>query len=59
MLKATIMHEQGQQAAVEAIKQVVFKTLNAQDPVNEDWLKMAKEEFASFKADSIYTAFID
>lgn len=53
------MHEQGQQAAVEAIKQVVFKTLNAQDPVNEDWLKMAKEEFASFKADSIYTAFID
>lgn len=51
LLKAIIMHEQGQHAAVEAIKQVVFKTLNAQDPVNEDWLKMAKEQFASLKAD--------
>lgn len=51
LLKATIMHEQGNHAEVEAIKQVVFKTLNAQDPVNEDWLKLAKEKFDAFKTD--------
>ncbi|GAA4811660.1 hypothetical protein GCM10011365_17950 [Marinicella pacifica] len=51
LLKATIRHEQGQHAAVEAIKQIVFKTLKAQDPVNEDWLKMAQEKFDTFKTD--------
>lgn len=51
LLKATIRHEQGQHAAVEAIKQIVFKTLKAQDPVNEDWLKMAQEKFDAFKTD--------
>ncbi|MFV0543267.1 MAG: protein kinase domain-containing protein [Marinicella pacifica] len=51
LLKATIMHEQGNHAEVEAIKQVVIKTLNAQDPVNEAWLKLAKEKFDAFKTD--------
>ncbi len=52
LLKATILHEQGEYNQVQKIEQQLLKTLQAQDPVNEDWLTMAKDTFKSLKTEA-------